>query len=225
MIAVPPNQALPQTAGEPAKPDRPGHSIPAGVLVLVTSGLAIAAAVNLVQEWRRPEYAMPWWVIVIGVICAVCTVAGGVIAARRHAISAWLVAIAAFLLVAGLLTFYIIVTLPVVLLGYLIARVVGMRRGKGPRSRLGATLLSIGITSLLLLTWLGGPIATCTNGGGGSSTPIWLGLGGSGSSGGGGGSFGPDGEGNATTTGYETYNGHTYTWTCNGDRLVDFATH
>ncbi|HAW09737.1 MAG TPA: hypothetical protein DCX12_01440, partial [Chloroflexi bacterium] len=57
--------------------------MPAGILALATSVLAVLLAIVLGIRWQQPAYVMPFAVVVVGVLCALLTAFGGAMAVLR----------------------------------------------------------------------------------------------------------------------------------------------
>ena len=94
-----------------------GQGRAAVLLAVITSALAVLAAVLLATELSQPAYIMPAWVVVVAAICVVLTMIGGAAAARRRRVTPWLApVITTVLLLASLEVFVIAVPLALILL-------------------------------------------------------------------------------------------------------------
>lgn len=195
---------------------------------LATSALAIVFAILLGIWWGQPAYVMPFWVVLVGGICAVLTGIGSVLAARRRQVTPWLAPTVALTVLLGFLAAGVLVLPPliVVLALLLVVKRRSPRLHMGtPRRQVSAGLiLTLGLVPLCALVLLRGPVLECLPQGVGGGTPIWIWLGslGSGSGSGGSGSGPISYPGPAETYGRVTVGGTTYAFVCAGTTLVNF---
>ncbi len=198
------------------------------LFAVITSVLAVLAAVLLATELRQPAYVMPAWVVVVAAICVVLTVIGGAAAARRRRVTPWLAPIiTTVLLLASLELFIVAVPLALVLLVLIAVRPLRRVFGRIPFDlTVGAPglLLTVGLVPLFLLIFLGRPVVECAPGGVSSGIPIWAWFG----NGVVGGAISSSGSGTSdsiVSTGTETVGGTTYSWICRGSAIVQFTPH
>ena len=203
----------------------PSHRLPAGLLALATSGLAILLAIVLGIRWRQPAYVMPLAIVVVGALCALLTAFGGAMAVLRGQVTPWLAPPVTLILIYGFLAVGVLVIVPVLVLLLLVNRRV--RRVQVVRtssSRAGsALLLTLGLVPLCVLVLLGEPVVECMSQGVETSTPIWSWLGnlGAGETG----SVSSSSSAPGRSGGSVTEGGTTYSFLCLGTRLVQFASH
>jgi hypothetical protein len=223
-VSSPPD-VQPPTAGP-----RRTHRLPAGLLALATSALAILLAIVLGIRWQQPAYVMPFAIVVVGGLCAVLTWFGGAMAALRSQVAPWLAPLVTLVLVYGFLVIGVLVILPAVVVLLLLAN----RRSRRVhvaltrRWRVGpALLLTLGLVPLSLLVLLGGPVVECMPQGVESSTPIWIWLGSLGAEGVSGESGSASGSSSdlGRSTGTVTEGGTTYSFVCLGTKLLHFDAH
>jgi hypothetical protein len=224
-----PVSSLPDVQPPTAGPRRT-HRLPAGLLALATSILAILLAIVLGARWRQPAYVMPFAIVVVGGLCAVLTWFGGAMAALRGQVTPWL----APLLTLVFFYCFLVVGILVIFLAALVLLIVVNRRSHRVQvastrsSRVGPPLLlTLGLVPLSLLVLLGGPVVECMPQGVESSTPIWSwseSLSATGESG----EIG-DGSGSSSdlsrTSGSVTEGATTYTYVCLGSKLLHFDAH
>jgi hypothetical protein len=191
--------------------------------MVATSVVGVLAAANLLLEWRQPVYVMPAAVVVIGTVCALLTILGAFVAARRGLVSPWLAPLYVTLLLLSVLVLFILAIVPAVVVLILVLN----RRARRPsagmkpsRSLLPALLLTLGLVPLFFLFLLGRPVVQCLDHGEEDGAPIWLGLGGGGS---GSASISGPGTGADQVTGTATIGSTTYSYVCSGTRLVQFS--
>jgi hypothetical protein len=202
------------------------HQVPAGLLALCTTALAILLAILLGIWWRQPAYVMPFWVVLAGSVCAVLTGIGGVLATRRRQATSWLAPTVTLAAVLGFLSAGTLVLLPVIVVVLLVANHWGRRAPATPPSRRHVSaglILTLGLVPLCLLVLLGGPVVDCTSNGVAGGIPIWMWIGSLGTG------AGMSGSGSSTssdlnqTTGSVTAGGTTYSYVCVGPKLAQFA--
>jgi hypothetical protein len=112
--------------------------------MVATSVVGVLAAANLLLEWRQPVYVMPAAVVFIGAVCALLTILGAIVAARRQIVSPWLAPICVILLlfIAALLVLFAILPAIAVVLIVLNRRAHRVSAGLEPsRNLLPAVLL------------------------------------------------------------------------------------
>ena len=202
------------------------HQVPAGLLALCTTALAILLAILLGIWWRQPAYVMPFWVVLAGCLGAGLTATGGVLATRRGQVTSWLAPTVTLVALLGFLEAGVLVLLPVMVVLLLVANHRGHRVPAIPQPtrRVSAGLvLTLGLVPLCLLVLLRGPVVDCTSNGVDEGSPIWMWLGSLGTG------AGIAGTGSSTssdlnqTTGSVTAGGTTYTFICVGPKLAQFA--
>jgi hypothetical protein len=195
------------------------RKIAATALSVIATGAAVYIAVVLEVHWHQPVFAMPVTVVLVAGACVVLTAIGGVIAARAGQLAPWLAPVVTALVVYGFLIAGPFVVLPAIVIIVLVSR----RRQSEPgpeHARLrssAAVFLTLGLVPLGLLALFDRPIVECLPVGVVLSPPIWTsfqsGSGQSGSS-----SSSPQQSSGAITAG-----GVTYTFTCEGVQLTQFA--
>lgn len=202
------------------------HQVLAGLLALFTTALAILLAILLGIWWRQPAYVMPFWVVLVGGLCAGLTGIGGVLATRRGQVTAWLAPTVTLVALLGLLSAVTLVLLPVIVVVVLAASRWGRKAPATPPStrHVGAELmLTLELVPLCLLVLLRGPVVECTSNGVDEGSPIWMWLGSLGSGTGLAGTGSSSSSGLDRTTGSVTAGGTTYAFVCVGPKLVQFA--
>src|ERR1017187_2994329 len=211
---------------DPVVPQGQGRA--AVLFAVITSALAVRAAVLLATELSRPAYIMPGWVVVVAAICVVLTMIGGAAAARRRRITPWLApVITTVLLLASLEVFIVAVPLALILLVLIAARALRRILGRIPFDQtVGAPglLLTVGLVPLFLLIFLGRPVVECTPGGVSSSIPVWAWFGNSVIGGPVSGSASGSSD-SIVSRGTETVGGTTYSWICRDSTVVQFTPH
>ncbi|MGH7642531.1 MAG: hypothetical protein ACRENX_05875 [Candidatus Dormibacteria bacterium] len=206
-------------------------SVGGGVVAAVVGFLI---ALETVQRWSEPNYAMPGWVVAVAALCALAALAGAWLLLRHPAGSSrsWLTLLTALLLLFGVLTIFSVgLGLLIVAAGCLVVRIRLSRRSPtvGRSAGVGAgLLLAVGLVPLSALA-ISSPVVACTSDGVETSVPMWIWLGpvsGSSRSGANGlsvrGDAGPSGGGESS--GRVSVGGVSYTYSCQGDRLTNFAT-
>jgi hypothetical protein len=191
-------------------------------LLITTCG---AAFLTGILEWHRhqPAYAMPLMVVVVAAFCVVLIALGGVLALKAGQPTSWLAPVLVLAVIFGFFLLGILVVIPLVLIMLVLLR----DRPAGSTSasrwqRVGAPLLlTLGIVPL---TWLSvdRAVVECSPNGVSLATPPWTLVGG------GSGTYGQSGgpnfpSGPQKTSGSLTLGGVTYTFTCDGTRLVHFT--
>jgi hypothetical protein len=210
----------------PTKGARQAHQVLAGLLALCTSALAILLAILLGIWWRQPAFVMPFWVVLVGSLCAAMTGIGGVLATRRGQATSWLAPTVTLAALLGFLAAGTLVLLPVIVVLLLVAKHRGRRVPGTPRPRRyvsAGLVLTLGLVPLCLLVLLGGAVVDCMSNGVGGVIPIWMWVGSFGTG------AGMSGGGSSTssdlnqTTGSVTAGGTTYSYVCVGPKLTQFA--
>jgi hypothetical protein len=190
------------------------------VLSVIATGAAVYVAVVLEVHWHKPVYAMPVTVVLVAGGCVVLTAIGGVIAARVGQLAPWLAPVVTALVVYGFLIAGPFAVLPAIVIIVLVSRL--RRSVPGPeQSRLrssAAVLLTLGLVPLGLLALFDRPIVECLPVGVVLSPPIWTSFQPSSGNSGSSSSSNPQQSSGAITAG-----GVTYTFTCNGVQLTQFA--
>ncbi len=186
---------------------------------LIAAALAVFIVVLTAQRLQQPAYAMPVPVLVIAAVCALLTIAG---AARAwlHPDGGvpWLTLLVVLLFVAAFLAIFSIgFAFAAAALALLMLRQQLARSRPRPAPRVGAgLLLSLGLAPLAVLA-IQQPVVSCTSDGVSSSTPIWTWIPGSSESGSSSGSSAGSQVGGRVTIGATTYS-----YVCEGPRLVSF---
>jgi hypothetical protein len=192
----------------------------ATALSVIATGAAVYVAVVLEVHSHQPVYAMPVTVVLVAGACVVLTAFGGVIAARNGQLAPWLAPVVTALVVYGFLVAGTLAVLPAMVVIALVSR----RRQSVPRpeqARLRSSapvLLTLGLVPLGLLALFDRPIVECLPVGVVLSPPIWTSFQPSGGSSGSSSSSTPQQSSGAITAG-----GVTYTFTCKGVQLTQFA--
>jgi hypothetical protein len=204
--------------------------LPAGLLALATSALAILLAIVLAIRWRQPAYVMPFPVVAVGGLCAVLAGLGGAMAALRGQVTPWLAPLLTLVFFYAFLVVGVLVILPAVVVVLLLAN----RRPH--RVQVASTLmwpvgpallLTLGLVPLSLLVLLGGPVVACMPQGVETSTPIWSwteSLSAEGVSGESGSASGSSSD-LSRSSGSVTEGGRTYSFVCLGTKLLHFDAH
>jgi hypothetical protein len=194
--------------------------VAATALSVIATGAAVYVAVVLGVHWRQPVYAMPVTVVLVAGACVVLTAIGGVIAARAGQLAPWIAPPVTAIVAYGFLIAGPFAVVPAIVIIVLVAR----RRQSVPRpeeSRLRSSapvLLTLGLVPLGLLALFDRPIVECLPAGVVLSPPIWTSFQPSGGSSGSSSSSTPQ-----QSSGVITAGGVTYTFTCNGVQLTQFA--
>lgn len=192
----------------------------AAALSVIATGAAIYVAVVLEVHRHQPVYAMPITVVFVAGACVVLTAIGGVIALRARQLAPWLAPVLAAVVVYGFLVAGTLIVLPasvIILLASL--RLQSMRASAQARLRVSAAvLLTLGLVPLGLLALFDRPIVECLPVGVSLAPPLWTSFQSSSGQSGSASSSTPQQSSGAITAG-----GVTYTFTCRGAQLVQFA--
>jgi hypothetical protein len=189
------------------------------LLVIATSS-ALSVTVVLEVHRHQPVYAMPITVVFVAGACVVLTAIGGVIALRAGQLAPWLAPVLAAVVVYGFLVAGTLIVLPASVIILLASGWIQSMRGRErPRLRVSAAVfLTLGLVPLGLLALFDRPIVECLPVGVSLAPPVWTSF----QSGG-----GQSGSSSSSTpqqsSGVITAGGVTYTFTCRGAELVQFA--
>jgi hypothetical protein len=189
-------------------------------LSVAATGAAVYVVVVLELHRHQPVYAMPLTVVMVAAACVLLTAVGGVFALRAGQLAPWLAPVVAAIFVYGFLLAGTLIVVPLIVLLLLASRRLQSTRERGQSGlRTGAAvLLTLGLVPLALLALFDQPLGACTSDGVSLAPPIWTsfqsGSGNSGSS---------SSSTAQRSSGTITAGGVTYTFTCNGAKLVQFA--